>query len=79
MEEYEIVFLGFPIWWYIAPTIINTLVESYDFSEKTVVPFATSGGSRMGKTEETLHTLCPNAIWKKGKMLNHVSDAVLKK
>lgn len=69
----------FPIWWYVAPAIINTFVESYDFSGKTVVPFATSGGSGMGKTEETLRTLCPNAIWKKGEMLNHVSDTELKK
>ena len=50
-EEYDTVFLGFPIWWYVAPAIINTFVESYDFSGKTVVPFATSGGSGMGKTE----------------------------
>ena len=79
MEEYDMVFLGFPIWWYVAPAIINTFVESYDFSEKTVVPFATSGGSGMGKTEETLRALCPNAIWKKGKMLNQISDTELKK
>lgn len=79
MEEYDMVFLGFPIWWYVAPTIINTFVESYDFSEKTVVPFATSGGSGMGKTEEMLRALCPNAIWKKGKMLNQISDTELKK
>ncbi len=78
-EEYDTVFLGFPIWWYVAPAIINTFVESYDFSGKTVVPFATSGGSGMGKTEETLRTLCPNAIWKKGEMLNQVSDTELKK
>ena len=79
MEKYDMVFLGFPIWWYVAPTIINTFVESYDFSEKTVVPFATSGGSGMGKTEEMLRALCPNAIWKKGKMLNQISDTELKK
>ena len=79
MESYDEIILGFPIWWYVAPAIINTFVESYDFSGKTVVPFATSGGSGMGKTEETLRTLCPNAIWKKGEMLNHVSDTELKK
>ena len=79
MKDYDTIFVGFPIWWYVAPTIINTFVESYDFSEKTVVPFATSGGSGMGKTEETLRALCPNAIWKKGEMLNHVSDTELKK
>lgn len=78
-EEYDTVFLGFPIWWYVAPAIINTFVESYDFSGKAVVPFATSGGSGMGKTEATLRALCPNAICKKGKMLNHVLDAELKK
>ena len=50
MEQYEAVFVGFPIWWYVAPTIINTFLESYDFSGKTIIPFATSGGSGMGKT-----------------------------
>lgn len=49
MDEYDIVFLGFPIWWYVAPTIINTFLESYDFSEKTIILFATSGGSGFGK------------------------------
>ena len=78
MEKYDMVFLGFPIWWYVAPTIINTFVESYDFSEKTVVPFATSGGSGMGRTVEVLKALCPNANWEKGKMLNRVSDKELK-
>lgn len=78
MADYDIVFIGFPIWWYVAPTIINTFVESYDFSGKTVVPFATSGGSGMGKTVEILKTLCPNANWKKGKMLNLVSETELK-
>lgn len=62
---------GFPIWWYVAPTIINTFLESYDFSGKTVIPFATSGGSGMGKTEAVLHALCPDSVnWKSGKMLN---------
>ena len=71
MEEYDTVFLGFPIWWYVAPTIINTFLESYDFSGKTVIPFATSGGSGMGKTEAVLHALCPDSVnWKSGKMLN---------
>ena len=54
MDEYDIIFLGFPIWWYIAPTIINTFLESYDFSGKTIVLFATSGGSEFGKTVENL-------------------------
>ena len=77
MEDYDTVFIGFPIWWYVAPTIINTFVESYDFSGKTIIPFATSGGSGMGKTIEVLKPLCPGANWEKGKMLNRVSDREL--
>ena len=71
MEQYDTVYVGFPIWWYVAPTIINTFLESYDFSGKTVIPFATSGGSGMGKTEAVLHALCPDSVnWESGKMLN---------
>lgn len=77
MEDYDTVFIGYPIWWYVAPTIINTFVESYDFSGKTIIPFATSGGSGMGKTIEVLKPLCPGANWEKGKMLNRVSDREL--
>ena len=79
MAEYDTVFIGFPIWWYVAPTIINTFVESYDFSGKIIVPFATSGGSSMGKTVETLKPLCSTtAKWDKGKMLNRISEQDLK-
>lgn len=78
IEVYDTVFIGFPIWWYVAPTIIDTFVESYDFSDKTIIPFATSGGSGMGKTVEILQSLCPNANWEKGKMLNRISDQELK-
>lgn len=70
--------IGFPIWWYVAPTIINTFLESYDFSGKTMIPFATSGGSGMGKTLEVLKSLCPTANWKAGKIVNHISDQELK-
>lgn len=77
IEDYDTIFIGFPIWWYVAPTIIDTFVESYDFSGKTIIPFATSGGSGMGKTVEVLQTLCPTANWKDGKMLNHISDTEL--
>lgn len=76
--DYDVVFVGFPIWWYVAPTIINTFLESYDFSGKTVIPFATSGGSGMGKTEEILHKICP-AKWKNGRVLNRASDNDLNK
>lgn len=68
MEGYDVVYLGFPIWWYVAPTIINTFLESYDFSGKTVIPFATSGSSGMGNTVAELKISCsPNTKWKEGK------------
>ncbi len=77
MVDYDTVFIGFPIWWYVAPHIIHTFVESYDFSGKTLVPFATSVGSGMGKTVDELRKLCPNADWKAGKPINGVSDQAI--
>ncbi len=68
MDEYDTIFVGFPVWWYIAPTIINTFLESYDMSGKTIVPFATSGGSGMGKTNEKLQPSCPNSKLLDGKV-----------
>jgi len=56
ISKYDVVFIGFPIWWYIAPTIINTFLESYDFSNKVIIPFATSGSSGMGETVKYLKT-----------------------
>lgn len=79
MSEYDTVYIGFPIWWYVAPTIINTFLESYNFSGKTVIPFATSGGSGMGKTVEVLKKVCPNAVWKAGGIVNRMSEAELAK
>ena len=61
MAEYDVIYLGFPIWWYVAPTIINTFLERYDLTGKTIVPFATSGGSGMGHTNEKLQHSCPNS------------------
>lgn len=75
--DYDTVFVGFPIWWYIAPRIVETFLERYDFSGKTIVPFATSGGSGMGKTVSVLKACCPGANWNEGKMLNRVSDSEL--
>lgn len=72
MEQYDTIFVGFPIWWYVAPTIIDTFLESYDFSGKTIIPFATSGGSGIGKTEEVLRKVCPNADIKNGKVINRM-------
>lgn len=71
MDGYDVVYVGFPIWWYTAPRIINTFLESYDFAGKTLVPFATSGGSGLGKTGETLKKAsAPAARWLPGKLLN---------
>ena len=67
LEEYDTVFLGFPIWWYVAPTIVNTFLEQYDLSGKKIVPVATSGGSGMGKTNQELAPSCPGAILEEGK------------
>jgi flavodoxin len=71
ISAYDVVFVGFPIWWYVAPTIINTFLESYDFSGKTVVPFATSGSSGLGETNEKLKpSLSGSAVLAEGKLLN---------
>lgn len=77
MQDYDTVFVGFPIWWYVAPSIINTFLDSYDFSGKTMIPFATSGGSGMGKTLDGLKKVCPSAKRNAGKVLNNISDDAL--
>ena len=74
VADYDVVFVGFPIWWYIAPTIINTFLERYDFSGKKIVLFATSGGSGFGKTTENLQPSAPNAKIIEGKLLNGRHD-----
>ena len=74
VADYDVVFVGFPIWWYIAPTIINTFLERYDFSGKKIVLFATSGGSGFGKTVSNLQPSAPNAKIIEGKVLNGRHD-----
>ena len=68
MDDYDTVFVGFPIWWYVAPHIINTFLESYDLTGKTIIPFATSGGSGIGKTNERLAPSCKGAKLMDGKV-----------
>lgn len=76
MAQYDTVFVGFPIWWYQAPRIIETFLESCDFSGKTLVLFATSGGSGMGKTESILKACCAQtAKWLPGKRLSSRESA----
>lgn len=71
VDDYDVVFLGFPIWWYVAPTIINTFLESHDFSGKKIILFATSGGSTFGKTVEELKvSVAENVEIIEGKLLN---------
>lgn len=71
VEDYDTIFVGFPIWWYVAPTIINTFLESYDFAGKKVILFATSGGSKFGKTVEELKASVPDSCEIiEGKLLN---------
>lgn len=69
ITPYDTIYLGFPIWWYIAPTIINTFLEAHDFTGKTIILFATSGGSGFGKTVENLTPSCPGAVVREGKIL----------
>lgn len=71
IEDYDVIFLGFPIWWYVAPTIINTFLEKYDFSGKKIILFATSGGSKFGKTVEELKvSVSADTEIIEGKLLN---------
>ena len=70
LQEYDTVLLGFPIWWYVEPRIVDTFLESYDFAGKTMIPFATSGGSDIRKAEKSLKEHCPAASWKGGQLLN---------
>lgn len=79
IQAYDVIYLGFPIWWYVAPTIINTFLEAYDFSGKTIVLFATSGGSGFGNTVKELEISCPGAKIMEGRLLNGpLSEAELK-
>ena len=75
MEQYDTVLIGFHIWWYVEPRIVDTFLESYDFSGKTVIPFATSGGSGIGGAEKSLREHCPKANWKPGKLVNSKAAA----
>ena len=70
IDRYDEIILGFPIWWYVAPTIINTFLESYDFTGKKIVLFATSGGSGFGNTVSELKPSAPNAVIVEGKVFN---------
>ncbi len=79
IETYDVIYLGYPIWWYVAPTIVNTFLESYDFTGKTIIPFATSGGSGIEKSIAGLKSSAPEAKILEGRLLNdHLSKQDLK-
>ncbi len=75
MGECDEIFVGFPIWWYVAPTIVNTFLEGYDLAGKTIVPFATSGGSGMGETNAHLANSCKGAKLVEGKVCSRNAGA----
>lgn len=79
IEEYDTIILGFPIWWYVAPTIVNTFLEKYDFSGKKIVLFATSGGSGFGNTVKELKPSAPGAEIVEGKLLNTANKQEIEK
>lgn len=79
VAEYDDIYLGFPIWWYVAPTIINTFLESYDFSNKQIKLFATSGGSEFGNTAKELEISAGGAKLVEGKILNGATKKDIEK
>lgn len=76
-DKYDVVFIGFPVWWYVAPTIINTFIEAYDLSGKTIIPFATSGGSPIENCEDQLRKTYPKLNWRHGELLNDADARTL--
>ncbi len=80
MAYYDKVIIGFPIWWGVAPRIIETFLESYDFSGKTIIPFCTSGGSGVGRSDEELHKNVKGDVkWKKGAQINRPDEIAIKR
>ena len=77
-DSYDVIYIGFPVWWYTAPTIINTFIETYGFAGKTVIFFATSGGSTIDKANKDFAAAYPKINWKAGKTLNGASKAAIK-
>ncbi len=77
INDYSTIYVGFPIWWYTCPTIINTFMEAHDFAGKTVIPFATSGGSSIEQACKDLKAAYPKANWKEGRLLNNATKEQL--
>ncbi len=77
-DSFDVIYIGFPVWWYTAPTIINTFIETYGFEGKTVIFFATSGGSTIDKANQDFKAQYPKINWKDGKTLNGATKADIK-
>lgn len=77
IDDYDTIYVGFPIWWYTCPTIINTFMETYDFAGKTVIPFATSGSSPIEQACSDLKSAYPKTNWKEGRLLNNATKEQL--
>lgn len=78
IEQYDVIYVGFPIWWDLAPTIVNTFIESHKLDGKKVVPFATSGGSTIDNSQEQLRKAYPGIDWQDGALLNHPDKETLR-
>lgn len=78
IADYDVVFIGYPIWWDLAPRIINTFIESHDLKGKTVIPFATSGGSTLAGSETALKKAYPTLNWKEGRLLNRADEKTVR-
>ncbi len=78
MADYDVVYIGFPIWWGVAPHIVNTFIESHDLKGKTLIPFATSGGSGISQAVAALRKAYPDLKWQDGKLLNHADERTIR-
>lgn len=78
MAAYEVVYIGYPIWWGVAPTIVKTFIESHDLKGKTVIPFATSGGSGIDRSITDLMKTYPDLDWKEGRLLNRMNEKTIR-
>lgn len=78
IATYDVIYIGYPIWWGIAPTIIKTFIESHDLKGKVIIPFATSGGSSIDKSITDLKKTYPNLNWKEGKLLNRMNEKAIR-
>lgn len=78
MADYDVVYIGFPIWWGLAPHIVNTFIESHDLKGKTLIPFATSGGSGISQAVAALRKAYPDLNWQDGKLLNRADERTIR-